>query len=90
MNENLFEEIASYIIKTVQEESILSGFQYVVSEAAIQARFGVEIRNYINDKILDVTAEREEVAEIYLDTDGFDTTIYTDFAPNYDEEDDEE
>lgn len=86
MNKNLFEEIAEYLIKTVQEESTLEGFQYTISEADIWERFGKEIGNYINDKIEEVTSKKEEVAEIYLDTDGFDVTLYTDFAPNYREE----
>ena len=85
MSKNLFEEIANYLIKTVQEESdsSMSGFQYVVSEADIQEKFGKEIENYINDKIMEEIVKRKEVAEIYLDTDGFDITLYTDFAPNY-------
>ncbi|MBD5589136.1 hypothetical protein [Clostridium botulinum] len=83
MSKNLFEEIANYLIKTVQEESTLEGFQYTISNADIQERFGMEIENYINDKIIEVTSKKEEVAEIFMDTDGFDVTLYTDFAPNY-------
>ncbi|MBN3375735.1 hypothetical protein CF087_17870 [Clostridium botulinum] len=83
MDKNLFEKIAEYLIKTVQEESTLSGFQYTISNADIQERFRMEIENYINDKIIEVTSKKEEVAEIFTDTDGFDITLYTDFAPNY-------
>ncbi|EQB4341422.1 hypothetical protein ACYJ2U_001806 [Clostridium botulinum] len=83
MSKNLFEEIAEYLVKTVQEESTLEGFQYTISNADIQERFGKEIDEYINDKIIEVTSKKEEVAEIFVDTDGFDVTLYTDFAPNY-------
>lgn len=85
MNKNLFEEIANYLIKTVQEESdsSMSGSQYVNSKVDIWERFGEEINEYIINKIEEVTSKKEEVAEIFMDTDGFDVTLYTDFAPNY-------
>ncbi|GAA0082916.1 hypothetical protein [Clostridium sp. CTA-6] len=83
MNKNLFEKIADYIVKTVQEESTLEGFQYTISEANIQENFGLEIKNYIDDKIMEEMVKRKEVAEIFMDTDGFDVTLYTDSAPNY-------
>ncbi|WP_291566903.1 MULTISPECIES: hypothetical protein [unclassified Clostridium] len=88
MNKNLFEEIAKYLVKTVQEESdgSMSGFQYIISNADIQEKFGKEIEEYINNKIMDASFEREEIADICIDTDGFDVVLYTDFAPNYIEE----
>ncbi|MBY6842817.1 hypothetical protein [Clostridium botulinum] len=67
----------------MQEERTLEGFQYTISNTDIQERFGKEIDEYINDKIIEVTSKKEEVAEIFVDTDGFDVTLYTDFAPNY-------
>ncbi|EKS4345204.1 hypothetical protein QB607_003208 [Clostridium botulinum] len=86
MNKNLFEEISNYIVKTVQEESTLEGFQYIISQKDIWEKFGKEIDEYIENKIIEVTSKKEEVAEIFMDTDGFDVTLYTDFAPNYIEE----
>jgi len=83
MNGNLFEKISNYIVKTVQEESMLKGSQYVNSKVDIWERFGEEINEYIINKIEEVTSKKEEVAEIFMDTDGFDVTLYTDFAPNY-------
>ncbi|WP_125154481.1 hypothetical protein [Clostridium rectalis] len=78
MNKNLFEEISNYIVKTVQEESTLEGFPYTISYAVIQERFGKEIDEYINDKIIEATSKKEEVADIFTDTDGFDITLYND------------
>lgn len=86
MSKNLFEEISNYIVKTVQEESTLEGFQYTINQSDIWEKFGVEINEYIINKIEEVTSKKEEVAEIFMDTDGFDVTLYTDFAPNYIEE----
>ncbi|BAO04950.1 uncharacterized protein CBO05P1_231 [Clostridium botulinum B str. Osaka05] len=75
MNKNLFEEISNYIVKTVQEESTLEGFQYTINQSDIQERFGKEIDEYIINKIIEVTSKKEEVAEIFTDTDGFDVTL---------------
>ncbi|AUN01413.1 TPA: hypothetical protein ACXDAY_002299 [Clostridium botulinum] len=88
MSKNLFEEIAEYLVKTVQEESdsSMSGFQYVISNADVQEKFGMKIDEYINDKIMEASCEREEIADICIDTDGYDVVLYTDFAPNYIEE----
>ncbi len=37
------------------------------------------------DEIADMLASREEVAEIDIDNDGFDTTYYLDYCPNYED-----
>jgi hypothetical protein len=84
--DKLFEKISNYIIKTVQENSMLSGFQYVVSYKDIQETFSQEIDEYINSKIIENLSAREEVADVQEDTDGFDVVLYTKYAPNYIEE----
>ena len=86
MNEKLFEKIADFIIKEVQEnsESSMSGFQYIVGYDKIQEKFNIDIERYMNDKILEYLHKREEVADVVEDTDGFDVVLYTEYAPNYD------
>lgn len=90
MSEELLKRITDYIVKTVQEESILSGFQYVVDYSDVQSHFAKEIGEYINNQIVEALEDREEVADVQLDTDGFDVVLYTNFAPNYEGEEDEE
>lgn len=84
-NNKLFEDIADYIIKEVQENSdcSMSGFQNTVEHSEIQERFAMEIEGYINEKILESLNNRKEVADVVGDTDGFDIVLYTDYAPNY-------
>jgi hypothetical protein len=83
---NLFEKIADYIVKQVQENSKLSGFQYIVDHTDIQTIFNQEIDEYINNKIIEALCKKEEVADAQVDTDGFDVVLYTKYAPNYVEE----
>lgn len=78
--------ITDYIIKTVQENSILSGFQYIVSYTDIEKTFDINISNIKND-IIDTLSTREEVADVQVDEEGFDVVLYTKYAPNYNEED---
>ncbi len=87
---NILNLIADYIIKQVQEESILSGFQYVVEYSGIEEKFSIIIEQDLKSKIVDVLLQREEVADVLLDNEGFDVVIYTNYAPNYigDNEDD--
>ena len=90
MSEELLKRITDYIVKTVQEESILSGFQYIVDYSDVQSHFAKEIGEYINNQIVEALESREEVADVEQDTDGFDVVLYTDFAPNYEDKDYEE
>lgn len=36
----------------------------------------------MNDKILEYLREREEIADVIEDTDGFDIVLYTDYTSN--------
>lgn len=85
MGNPIFKKISEYIIDQVAEnsESSMSGFQYCVTDSEIQEMFAVDIENYINEKILEELDKREEVADVQLDTDGFDVVLYTKYAPNY-------
>lgn len=70
-------QIAKFIIKQVQEES-MSGFQYIVSYEDIEEKFGMEeISMEIANVIADELGEHEEVADVELDEDGFDVVLYT-------------
>lgn len=79
-------EIAEYIIKTVQENSILSGFQCIVSYTDIEKTFNINISDIKND-IINMLCTREEVADVQDDVEGFDVVLYTEYAPNYNKED---
>ena len=88
MKENIFKKISDYIINEVSQnsESSMSGFQYCVSYADIQELYAVEIEEFVNNMILKELENSGKVADIILDTDGFDVVLYTDYAENYDEE----
>lgn len=85
-NNGLFEEIAEYIVKSVQKNSILSGFQYIVDYTEIGTKFEVEITETNKEKIIDALQEREEVADVQKDPIGFDVVLFTAYAPNYSED----
>lgn len=78
-----FDDIAKYIVRQVQENSILSGFQYIVSYKDVQNTFSIKLNKYVNKQIINALYDREEVADIQEDEEGFDVVIYTSFAPNY-------
>lgn len=83
-------EIVDYVVKTVQDESILSGFQYIVEFEDIEDEFNISLNDkaLIND-IATLLSERDEVADVLVTDDGFegfDVVLYTDFAPNYQKE----
>ena len=79
-------EIVNFIIATVQEESM--GFQYIVDYSHIEEKFEVTFDSIIIKQVEELLCEREEVADVQLDDDGFDVVLYTGYAPNYIEEDD--
>lgn len=83
----MINKIVDYIIKEVQEKSELSGFQNIVLYSDISEKFSGEIEEYFQNLVMDSLLKREEIADVILDTDGFDIVLYTDFAPNYKEED---
>jgi hypothetical protein len=83
MNTNIFESIADFIIKKVQADSIESGFQLIVSYSEIEKKFGMGIEQHVRGEIIEALEDREEVADIQTDNDGYDVVLYTDYAPNY-------
>lgn len=87
--ESLFDRIAAFIIKQVQEESNpdMSGFQMVVEYGYIDQVFGVDLAQYIQDKVLESLHGRVEVADVICDTDGYDVVLYTAYVPNYKNDD---
>lgn len=91
-NNGLLDRIVDYIIETVQTESITSGFQYMVSVTQIEEKFEVKLNlDYINC-INNLLLYREEVGATEIDGNYinkdlyFDVVLYTDYAPNYNEE----
>lgn len=90
MDNEIFEKISNYIITEVAEnsDSSMSGFQYCVNYADVQELFATEIDEFINEMILSELNKSEKVADVELDTDGFDVVLYTDYAPNYENEED--
>ena len=90
MNE-LIKEIASFIIKETQDNSILSGFQYETDFTRVLEVFGQRLDQEIKNSIIEELETREEVAQADLEEDFiFDVTLFTDYAPNYNKEDYEE
>ena len=83
MNMNQINEICNYIIKTVQTNAFLNGFQYYVSFYDIEKQFCVTITSHLSSEILDSLSYREEVADVIIIDDCFDVVLYTDYAPNY-------
>ena len=85
--DKLMREIASYIIKEVQTES--TGFEMVVGHDIIQQNFALKINVVVNELILDALCNREEVADVEEDSDGYSVVLYTGFAPNYEPEEED-
>ena len=85
-NNSIFDEISDFIIKKVQTDSILSGFQYIISFNEIEEKFGIILETDYIECIFQLLCNREEVAEVDLWEDSFDVTLYTYYAPNYCEE----
>lgn len=70
-------QIAKFIIKQVQEES-MSGFQQIVTYEDIEEKFNMEkISGVIAKFIVDELGEHEEVAGVKIGEDGFDVVLYT-------------
>lgn len=86
-SDSIIDEITDFIIKKVQSESMLSGFQYAIGFSEIEEEFGIELEPDYIECILQLLFVRKEVADVDFYRDNFDVTLYTDFAPNYREED---
>ena len=82
--EKLINDVCDFIIKTVQEKSILSGFQYVVDTQIIYNEFNIKTTDELQSQIIESLLCRDDVADVVYD-DGFDVVLFTDYAPNYDE-----
>lgn len=80
---SLFDEMADFIISNVQDKSVLSGFQYLVSFSEIEKVFGIKLEPDYIDCLLELLNNRNEVADVDFHGDNFDLTLFTDFAPNY-------
>lgn len=80
------EEIANYIVQTVQEDSIISGFQLIITYDELEEKFG-ELSEDDLSHIYNLLTEREEVADVVMSEDDYDIVLYTDYAPNYSEDD---
>ena len=81
--DSVLKEIVDHIVKTVQEESVLNGFQYIVSYESIEKELGVKLFNEYTSIIKMELETREEVADVEMDNHGFDVALCTDYAPNY-------
>jgi Fe-S cluster assembly iron-binding protein IscA len=82
----MINRICDYIIRIVQENSILSGFQYEVDYKTVEDEFGIIVDEEMKQIISANLSQREEVADVVLDEDGFNVVIYTKYAPNYNKE----
>lgn len=87
-DEEMLKEIAREIIKTVQDESVLSCFQYIVYYEEIEEKFNLRMTREIANEIVKCLEGCVEVADVELDADGFDVVLYMAYAPNYEEEQD--
>lgn len=83
------QRIADYIVATVQEDSITSGFQLEVFHDELESAFGSLSSDDLK-LINDLLSEREEIADVLLSDESFDVVLYTDFAPNYEPDECEE
>ncbi|NLI89788.1 MAG: hypothetical protein GX366_05205 [Epulopiscium sp.] len=75
--------IVDYIIETVQTESQLTGFQYIINYTSIEKDFNITLNDLEIEVIEEELQSREEVADVEVDKDGFDVVLCTDYAPNY-------
>ena len=76
------EKAVDYIINKIQVESdsSMSGFQGYVTKLEIIKLFGINVIR----KIESALNNREEIADVVEDAEGFDVVLYTAYAPNYD------
>lgn len=80
---NIFNEICNYIIKTVQDNAILNGFQYCISFNDIEKHFNISLCESDIDNIYKLLESSKKVSDILVYDDLFDIILYTDFCPNY-------
>ena len=88
MGDNIkYTDIVDFIIKTVQEESIESGFQLIVYPSEIESHFNIKLDGSLIEQIEEGLWQREEVADVIVENGAFDVVLYTAYAPNYEEVD---
>ncbi len=76
--EELIKEISSYIIeRTMKQCKDADAFQSVFMYSEFQENFARKIDEVLNDSIINQIAENENVADVLLDTDGFDIVFFT-------------
>lgn len=75
-----------FIIQTVQLKSMDSGHQYIVRFENVVINCGIGKDTESQEDILDELLTRVEVLDAYNEDDGFNVNIFTDYAPNYEEE----
>lgn len=85
----MINQICNFIIKTTQEESILSGFQYTIEYSIISKMFSIQMNQENINLIVKELLNKEEVADVEIFDDCFDVVLYTDFAPNYNDNDED-
>lgn len=77
----MLHKICDYIVSTVINETF--DFQYRIFFDEIENNFSIKLNDeWISDISL-MLSQREEIADLYVDTDNFDIVIYTDYSPNY-------
>lgn len=77
----MLDKICEYIVSTVINETF--EFQYRVFFDEIENKFLIELNDELISTISSMLVQREEIADLYIDTDCFDIVIYTDYSPNY-------
>lgn len=82
------EKIVDFIIKTVQVETF--GFQYILSYEHIETDLNIKLDHTIIKQVKRLLCEREEVADVEINDEAFDVVLYTDYSPNYIDDDEDE
>lgn len=87
----LNEKISKYIIECVQEESdsSMSGFQYTIENQQLEEKFNCKLDKKSIEEIENILCSREEVADVQVYDNLFDVVLYTNYAPNYIEDNEE-
>ena len=81
--EELLTKISNFMIKQVQNNSVETGFQYIVSYDVIEKSFGITLDDNLKNELLEEIQSREEVTDVQEDKLGFDIVLGTSNAPNY-------
>ena len=77
--EELIKKIVDHIIKSGKEQLYDNNFQTIVDYRDVHENFASEIEIEIFNMIETKLSEREEIADVEQDSDGFNIVYYTDF-----------